>query len=92
MRKNVLIFENTHEPIVDRKTFDLVQKHFDGRKRPNRQGEMDKYAGYLYCGDCGKRLYLQRAKTKAVEKTASYAEATKSVQPTAPVIISENKF
>ena len=68
--KNVLIFENTHEPIVDRKTFDLVQKHFDGRKRPDRQGEMDKYAGYLYCGDCGKRLYLQRAKTKAVEKNS----------------------
>lgn len=68
--ENVLIFENTHEPIVDRKTFDLVQKHFDGRKRPDRQGEMDKYAGYLYCGDCGKRLYLQRAKTKAVEKNS----------------------
>ena len=25
---------------------------------------------YLYCGDCGKRLYLQRAKTKAVEKNS----------------------
>lgn len=61
--ENVLIFQNTHEAIIDRKTFDVVQKHFEGRKRPDKQGEMDKYAGYLYCGECGSRLYLHRAKT-----------------------------
>ncbi len=61
--ENVLIFPNTHEAIVDRKTFDFVQKHFEGRKRPDKQGEIDKYAGILYCGECGSRLYLHRAKT-----------------------------
>ncbi len=61
--ENILIFENTHEGIIDRKTFDLVQRHFAGRKRPDIQGEMDKYAGYLFCGECGKRLYLHRGKT-----------------------------
>lgn len=61
--ENILIFENTHEAIVSRKLFDLVQKHFDGRKRPDKQGEMDKYAGYLFCGECGSRLYLHRGKT-----------------------------
>ena len=61
--ENILIFENTHEAIVDRKTFDLVQKHFAGRKRPDKQGEVDKFAGYVFCGDCGKRLYLHRGKT-----------------------------
>ena len=60
--ENILIFENTHEAIVDRKTFDLVQKHYEGRRRPDKHGETDKYAGYLFCGDCGKRLYLHRAK------------------------------
>ncbi len=60
---NILIFENTHEAIVSRKLFNLVQKHFDGRKRPDKQGEVDKYAGYLFCGDCGKRLYLHRGQT-----------------------------
>ena len=58
-----MIFENTHEPIISRKLFDMVQKHFAGRKRPDKQGEMDKYAGFLYCGECGSRLYLHRAKT-----------------------------
>ncbi len=60
--ENILIFENTHEAIIDRKTFDLVQKHYEGRRRPDKHGEIDKYAGYLFCGDCGKRLYLHRAK------------------------------
>ncbi len=66
--ENIHIFENTHEAIVDRKTFDLVQKHFEGRKRPDKQGEMDKYAGYLYCGGCGKRMYLHRSKTMPADK------------------------
>ena len=61
--ENMLIFKDTHEAIIDRKTFELVQKHFAGRKRPDKQGEMDKYAGYLYCGECGSRLYLHRAKS-----------------------------
>ena len=58
----VLTFRDTHEAIVDRPTFDLVQKHFEGRKRPNKQGEIDKFAGYLYCADCGARMYLRRGK------------------------------
>lgn len=66
----ILIFKNTHEGIVEREVFERVQKHFAGRKRPDKQGEVDKYAGILYCGDCHKRLYLARAKTLAPEKNA----------------------
>ena len=58
----ILTFRDTHEAIIDRKTFDLVQKHFEGRKRPDKQGEIDKFAGYLYCADCGARMYLRRGK------------------------------
>ena len=68
--ENILVFENTHEAIIDRKTFDLVQKHFAGRKRPDKQGEVDKFAGYVFCGDCGKRLYLHRGKTIKPENNA----------------------
>ena len=68
--ENILIFKDTHEAIIDRKTFELVQKHFSGRKRPDKQGEMDKYAGYLFCGECGKRLYLHRGKTIKPENNA----------------------
>lgn len=61
--ENILVFKDTHEAIIDSKIFELVQKHFAGRKRPDKQGEMDKYAGYLFCGECGCRLYLHRGKT-----------------------------
>ncbi|MBQ9868458.1 MAG: recombinase family protein [Ruminococcus sp.] len=58
--ENILIFKDTHKPIVDRLTFDLVQKHFEGRKRPDKRGELDMFAGYLYCADCGARMNLRK--------------------------------
>ena len=58
-----LVFRDTHEAIVSRKLFDTVQKHFAGRKRPDVQGEMDKFTGYLFCAECGARLYMHRGKT-----------------------------
>ena len=59
----MLIFENTHEAIISRKLFDVVQKHYEGRKKSDKFGETDKYAGYLYCAECGSKLYLHRART-----------------------------
>ncbi len=61
-KDKLLIFKNTHEPIIEKHLFETVQKHFEGRKKPSQTGEMDKYAGYLYCADCGTRLYLHRHK------------------------------
>ncbi|MBE6864950.1 MAG: DUF4368 domain-containing protein [Ruminococcus flavefaciens] len=60
--ENILIFENTHEAIISRKLFDVVQKHYEGRKKSDKFGETDKYAGYLYCAECGSRLYISRSK------------------------------
>lgn len=36
--ENILIFKDTHEAIIDRKTFEMLQRHFAGRKRPDKQG------------------------------------------------------
>ena len=58
----MLIFKDTHEAIISRTLFDAVQKHFEGRKRPDKMGEVDKFCGYLYCADCGRRMYLHRGK------------------------------
>ncbi|SDB32843.1 Site-specific DNA recombinase [Ruminococcaceae bacterium FB2012] len=66
--KNIMIFKDTHEPIISRQTFDLVQKHYEGRKRPDKLGNIDKYAGYLYCGDCGSRLYLRQSRNMDTRK------------------------
>ena len=61
--EDMLIFENTHEAIISRKLFDVVQKHYEGRKKSDKFGETDKYAGFLYCAECGSKLYLHRART-----------------------------
>ncbi|MDO4863624.1 MAG: DUF4368 domain-containing protein, partial [Ruminococcus sp.] len=60
--ENMLIFENTHEAIISRKLFDVVQKRYEGRRKSDKFGETDKYAGYLYCAECGSRLYISRSK------------------------------
>ena len=90
--ENILIFKDTHEAIIDRKTFEIVQRHFAGRRRPDKQGEMDKYAGFLFCGECGKRLYLHRGKTVKPEKITSNVEDSKAEQPNVRPIISERVF
>ena len=86
--ENILVFRDTHEAIIDRKTFEIVQRHFAGRKRPDKQGGMDKYAGYLFCGECGKRLYLHRSKSLTNLKITLCVVDIRAEQPIAPRIIS----
>ena len=57
-----LIFENTHEAIIDQETFDIVQRIRDGRRRLTPMGEMPVLSGMLYCADCGAKLYQVRAR------------------------------
>jgi hypothetical protein len=59
-RSDWLIFENTHEPIVDKHIFEMVQKWFDGRRKPDASGQTDIFGGLVYCADCGQRMYLRR--------------------------------
>lgn len=45
------------ESIIDRETWELVQELRSHKRRPNRTGEVSKFSGLLYCGDCGEKLY-----------------------------------
>ena len=56
-----VIFENTHEPIIDQQTFDLVQKiRGNVRRYPDGWGEAAPLTGLLYCADCGGKMYVHR--------------------------------
>lgn len=77
------IFENTHEPVIDRETWETVQKLRSATKRRNcSTGEKDKFAGLVVCADCGKKMYNCRAKslTKIQESfvCGNYRRKTKS--------------
>ena len=55
------IFENTHEAIIDKQTFDLTQKiRSNVRRYPNGWGEAAPLTGLLYCADCGGKMYVHR--------------------------------
>lgn len=57
-------YGNTHEPIIDRDTWETVQKLREPTKCRNcSTGEKDKFAGLVVCADCGKKMYNCRAKT-----------------------------
>ena len=57
-----MIFENTHEAIIDQETFEIVQNIRNGRRRLTPMGEMPILSGMLFCADCGAKLYQVRAR------------------------------
>ncbi|CAL7867231.1 Recombinase domain-containing protein [Fusobacterium necrophorum subsp. funduliforme] len=58
---NWLIFENTHEAIIDQETFDNVQRIRGNVKRyPDGWGEYHPLTGLMYCADCGSKMYVHR--------------------------------
>ena len=55
-----LIFENTHEAIVSQEIWDAAQKCRTVKRRTDTLGEANPLTGFLYCADCGRRLYNHR--------------------------------
>ncbi len=55
------VFENHHEPIIDRETFDLAQELTKIRRiEVNHYDDIDIFAGLLICPDCGGVVGLKR--------------------------------
>ncbi len=48
--------EGTHEAIVDRATFDAVQRGLDLRAKSDGRGERHVLAGLVYCAHCGSSM------------------------------------
>ncbi len=51
-----IIVRNTHEAIVDKETFELVQKFISVKKRPNKTGFPNMFVGLVKCPDCGRNM------------------------------------
>lgn len=59
--ENWVIFKDVHEPIVDRDTFEQVQKkiikRIKRRAPKSENGEKSIFSDLLYCADCGHKLW-----------------------------------
>ena len=56
--ENWAIFENHHEAIIGKTTWEQVQKLREGTKRRQpKNAEKNMFAGLLYCADCGHKLH-----------------------------------
>lgn len=64
-----LRFENTHEAIIDQEVWDIAHEMRQGKKRSRKNmDEPNRYAGLIFCADCGKPLILHRAHTMDASK------------------------
>ena len=58
--ENWVIFKDVHEPIIDRESFEQVQKLVSRTRRrapKMKNGEKNMFSDLLYCADCGKKLW-----------------------------------
>ena len=58
-RENWVIFQDVHEPIIERTVFEQVQQRRGKiRKRRTHEGERNMFSGLLVCADCGHNLHF----------------------------------
>ena len=57
-----LVFENTHEAIIDADTWARVQELRKNKRRPARTGKTNMFSGIVRCADCGEKLYYCTSK------------------------------
>lgn len=70
--ENQLVFRDVHEPIIDRDTFDIVQKLLLSTKHRKPKPENARksiFCDLLVCADCGKKLWYH---TNTINKSIHY--------------------
>ena len=76
------VFEGTHEAIIDKETFAIVQRIRDGRRRLTPMGEMPILFSMVFCADCGSKMYQVRTRGWEHDKEnlvcANYRKKTKA--------------
>ena len=71
-REECMVIEGSHESIIDRETWDIVQRVRQHKRRRTNMDEQNKYSGLVVCADCGSTMVLHRAHTMS----ASYNHFT----------------
>ena len=67
-----VVFENTHEAIIQPELWEVVQKIREQRHRPMRTGETAVFSGILFCADCGSHLTIHRSRASNGDLQRNY--------------------
>jgi len=57
------VFENTHEAIIDKETFERVQELRKNKRRPTKTGKTDMFSSIVRCANCKEKLYYCTSKS-----------------------------
>ena len=63
-KEDWIVVENCHEPIITQELWDTVHKILNAKHRPAKAGEVQMFAGLLYCSDCGLCLTYSQKQRK----------------------------
>ena len=63
-KEDWIVVENCHEPIITQELWDTVHKILNAKHRPAKAGEVQMFAGFLYCSDCGHCLTYSQKQRK----------------------------
>ena len=63
-KEDWIVAENCHEPIITQELWNTVHKILNSKHRPAKTGEVQMFAGLLYCSDCGHALTYSQKKRK----------------------------
>ena len=63
-KEDWIVVENCHEPIITQELWDTVHKILNAKHRPAKAGEVQMFAGLLYCSDCGHSLTYSQKQRK----------------------------
>jgi DNA invertase Pin-like site-specific DNA recombinase len=67
-KEDWLVFEDTHPAIIDKPTWDTVQKLRQTPRRSDTIGEPNPLTGLMYCYDCGAKMYNSRQRKEYYEE------------------------
>lgn len=63
-KEDWIVVENCHEPIITQELWDTVHKILNAKHCPAKAGEVQMFAGLLYCSDCGHCLTYSQKQRK----------------------------
>lgn len=71
-----LIFENTHEAIIDPEMWAMAQQTRKTVRRTDTVGEANPLTGLVFCADCGAKMYNHRGKARKRSSGKEYGNDT----------------